>query len=440
MHKPSFALAGRRLSSSHAAMVGLMLEILTAAPALAWQDHSDAAIVEAADISGKTSEDNPLTVKRVVLIYRHGIRSPLPGEAPVDAYAPPAWPEWQTPATHLTPHGYRAAKLIGAYDRERLTSLGLLQPDSCPAVGDVVIWTNSIQRTIASGQALAEGVAPGCALDVGHRALGTRDPIFQPDPGENGGFDANAAVASIMAETGGPARLIAPYARQVRQMEAILGCDRRHPPCDILTEASALAPNADGRGVALSGPIATLSGTAQVLMLQYAEGKPLQEVGWGRAGPQTLEDISRLHSLLFDIHARPQYMARWIGGALSRRILSALTESQGANVTILVGHDNTIAAFASLIGAHFKMDGYAQDDPPIGGALGLELIENRSGERFVRTFYQAQTPDQLRQLTPLSIARPPALRTLTPACASRPDRLCRLDDFVAYLQARLTQK
>lgn len=387
-----------------------------------------------------TQAGDDLTVKRVVLLYRHGIRAPLPTEAPVAAYQPPAWPQWQTPPSHLTLHGYQAARLIGAYDRERLVAAGLLPAGTCPGAGDVVIWTNSIQRTIATGHALAEGIAPGCALDVGHRAPGTHDPIFHPERDENGGFDADAAVASIIAETGGPARLVAPHAQAVRQMEAIIGCDRHVPACDILAEPAAVKPGDDGRGVALSGPIATLSGTAQVLMLQYAEGMPMQQVGWGRATPQALEDVSRLHALLFDIHARPSYMARWIGGAMSQRILSALDGADAAKVTLLVGHDNNVSAFASLIGVHFRMDGYGQDDPPIGGALGLEVLENKAGEQFVRTFYQAQTPAQLRALAPLDAATPPTLRTLKPACAQGADGLCTLDAFVASLQARLQAK
>ncbi|TCS12241.1 histidine-type phosphatase [Caulobacter sp. BK020] len=379
----------------------------------------------------------PLKVERTVMLYRHGVRAPLPGEAAVDAYAHPPWPVWSTPPSLLTSHGREAARLMGAYDRQRLSSLGLTAPKGCPTSGAVAIWTNTAQRTIASGEAFAEGFAPGCGLAVGHQPRDTEDPLFHPLEAKAVEFKAADAVAAITAETGGPAALVAPYAGEIREMERVLGCDRAQPPCDIASARTGLEPSADGGGLVLDGPISVLSGTAQVFMLQYAEGLPLGQVGWGRATPRTLEDVSRLHALLFDIHARPRYMARRIGGPMARRISGILAAKDAPAVNIFVGHDNNIAALASLIGAHFKMDGYGQDDPPIGGALELQVLIDAQGRRFVAAYYEAQTPDQLRSLTPLSLANPPARRALTLTCQTPGQGPCRLEDFLAGLDRRL---
>lgn len=379
----------------------------------------------------------PLKVERTVMLYRHGIRAPLPGEAAVDAYAHPPWPVWSTPPSLLTPHGREAARLMGVYDRQRLSHLGLTASDGCPAPGAIAIWTNTAQRTIASGEAFAEGFAPGCRLAVGHQPPDTEDPLFHPVEAKAVDFSGAKAAAAITAENGGPAALVAPYAAQIREMERVLGCDRTQPPCDIAAAPTRLAPSADD-GLALDGPIAILSGTAQVFMLQYAEGLPLDQVGWGRATPRTLEEVSRLHALLFDIHARPRYMARRIGGPMARRISGILAARDAPAVNVFVGHDNNIAALASLIGAHFKMDGYGQDDPPIGGALELQVLVDGQGRRFVGAFYEAQTPDQLRSLAPLSLAHPPARRELELACHAPGQRLCRLEDFLAALDRRLS--
>jgi 4-phytase/acid phosphatase len=378
----------------------------------------------------------PLKVERTVMLYRHGIRAPLPGEAAVDAYAHPPWPVWSTPPSLLTPHGREAARLMGAYDRQRLSHLGLTSPDGCPAPGAIAIWTNTAQRTIASGEAFAEGFAPGCGLAVGHQPPDTEDPLFHPVEAKAVDFSGAKAAAAIIAENGGPAALVAPYAAKIHEMERVLGCDRAQPRCDISSAPTRLAPSADD-GLALDGPISILSGTAQVFMLQYAEGLPLDQVGWGRATPRTLEDVSRLHALLFDIHARPRYMARRIGGPMARRISGILAARDAPAVAVFVGHDNNIAALASLIGAHFKMDGYGQDDPPIGGALELQVLVDGQGRRFVAAFYEAQTPDQLRSLAPLSLASPPARRELELACQAPGQRLCRLEDFLAALDRRL---
>ena len=379
----------------------------------------------------------PLKVERTVMLYRHGIRAPLPGEAAVDAYAHPPWPVWSTPPSLLTPHGREAARLMGVYDRQRLSGLGLVAPTDCPAPGAIAIWTNTAQRTIASGEAFADGFAPGCGLAVGHQPLDTEDPLFHPVEAKAVEFSGAEAAAAIIAETGGPAALVAPYAGKIREMERVLGCDRAQPPCDIASARTGLAPSAKGDGLVLDGPISILSGTAQVFMLQYAEGLPLDQVGWGRASPRTLEEVSRLHALLFDIHARPRYMARRIGGPMARRISTILASRDAPPVNVFVGHDNNIAALASLIGAHFKMDGYGQDDPPIGGALELQVLVDGQGRRFVAAFYEAQTPDQLRRLAPLSPANPPTRRALALACQASGQGPCRLDDFLAALDRRL---
>jgi 4-phytase/acid phosphatase len=379
----------------------------------------------------------PLKVERTVMLFRHGIRAPLPGEAAVDAYAHPPWPVWSTPPSLLTPHGREAARLMGAYDRQRLSGLGLTASRGCPAPGAIAIWTNTAQRTIASGEAFADGFAPGCGLAVGHQPLDTEDPLFHPVEAKAVEFSGAEAAAAVVAETGGPAALVAPNAGKIREMERVLGCDRAQPACDIASAWTGLAPSAKGDGLVLDGPISILSGTAQVFMLQYAEGLPLDQVGWGRASPRTLEEVSRLHALLFDIHARPRYMARRIGGPMARRISAILASKDAPPVNVFVGHDNNIAALASLIGAHFKMDGYGQDDPPIGGALELQVLVDRQGRRFVAAFYEAQTPDQLRRLVPLSLANPPMRHALALACQASGSGPCRLDDFLAALDRRL---
>ncbi len=381
----------------------------------------------------------PLKVERVVMLYRHGIRAPLPGEAAVAAYAPPAWPVWGTTPSHLTPHGREAVRLMAAYDRQRLSAVGLLAAQGCPAAGRIQIWTNSQQRTIASGEAMAEGFAPGCGVEVGHLARDAEDPLFHAIEAKAVDFNGADAATSILAETGGPRALIAPYPSKVRAMERVLGCDAHSPPCDIGAAATDLKASADGGGLVLDGPISILSGTAQVFMLQYAEGLPLDQVGWGRATPQVLEDVSRLHALLFDVYARPRYMARRVGGPMARRISQILAADNAPAVSFFVGHDNNIAALTSLMDAHFKMDGYGYDDPPIGGALELQVLSDAKGGRFVAVYYQAQTPDQLRYLTRLSPASPPTRRELKPGCLVKGERFCRLDAFLALVNRNLAE-
>jgi len=380
-----------------------------------------------------------LQLEKVVMLFRHGVRAPLDGEVADPALARQPWPTWPVPASVLTPHGREGMRLLGVYDRELFSARGLLPSTGCPSSGSISIWTNTEQRTIASGEALAEGLAPDCHLPVGHQPQDSDDPLFHPLEAHAVPFDAQDAVRSINDQTGGPAYLTAPYRHAIQQMETILDC--RAAGCNIADAPASLSLSSDGHGIDLKGPIQITSGTAQVLLLQYAQGMPLNDVGWGRATPARLAEISRLHALLFDIYARPDYMARRIAGPLSRHLLTLFDDAHSPRLNLFVASDNNIAALTSLLDVHFHIDSYGNDDPPPGGAFGIAVLRDpTSGKRYVRLFYQAQTLNQLRNLTPLTRKQPPVMLTLIAnACRVPGTNVCRLADFEALLRRRLDE-
>ncbi|QBG98816.1 histidine-type phosphatase [Xanthomonas oryzae] len=375
-------------------------------------------------------------LERVVVVFRHGVRAPLQGEAAAAHYADQPWPQWSTPASLLTPHGRKGVQLSGEYLRQWLAQQALLPSSGCPATGSVSVWANTDQRTIDSGALLADALAPGCGIVAGHREAGSNDPLFRPIEAGAVPFDATAAVASIQQQTGGPAALLQGHAAELQALQQILGCTRT--PCDFAQMPSTLAPSANGRGLRLGGPIDLTSGTGEVLLLQYAEGLPLSQVGWGRATPERLAQVSRLHALLFDIYARPHYMAARSGAPLAREVLQRFSDAQAPKVSLFVGSDTHIAALSGLLGAHFHLPGYGADDPPPGGALLLGLWREPSGERVVRAQYLAQSLDQLRTLAPLDLAHPPLQqRVALGLCAPLQGMACPLPEFAKALEQQL---
>lgn len=371
-----------------------------------------------------------------MVVFRHGVRAPLQGEAAAAHYADEAWPQWSTPASLVTPHGRKAVQLSGEYLRQWLMQQALLPRNGCPAPGSLTVWANTDQRTIDSGALLADALAPGCNVQAGHRAVGSNDPLFRPIEAGAVPFDANAAVAAIQRETGGPAALLQGHAAELQALQQILGCTKT--PCDFARMPSTLKPSADGRGLALGGPIDLTSGTGEVLLLQYAEGMPLSQVGWGRATPERLAQVSRLHALLFDIYARPHYMASRSGAPLAREVLQRFGDAQAPKVSVFVGSDTHIAALSSLLGVHFHLPGYGADDPPPGGALVLGLWRTPDGHRSVRAQYLAQSLDQLRTLAALDLDRPPLQQTLAlGVCAGEQRMACPLPAFTQALERQL---
>ena len=150
----------------------------------------------------------------------------------------------------------------------------------------------------------------------------------------------------------------------------------------------------------------------------------MAQVGWGRADAAAIARISPLHAALFDLLDRSPYLAPRNAGVLARRMLDALFAPDQPRLTLLVGHDNNIAALASLLGTRFRVPGLGWNDPPPGGALGLALVRRADGHRFVRAFYIAATPRQVRRLTVLDADHRPAELSLPMGLCGAAARAC----------------
>ena len=120
-----------------------------------------------------SSED----LKFVVIVSRHGVRSPTGKADQLNRYSALPWPEWSVPPGYLTEHGAKLMQLFGAYDRQLLISQHLLATDGCEDTKYVSIIADSDQRTQETGKSLAEGLLPGCKVEVHAMAEGTRDPL-----------------------------------------------------------------------------------------------------------------------------------------------------------------------------------------------------------------------------------------------------------------------
>lgn len=341
------------------------------------------------------SEARAPRVEHVVVVMRHGVRAPIVGEAPEGTLTGDPWPAWPVPPEHLTPRGAQALRALGRSDRAWFAKLGVLPARGCPKAGDVRIWTNTAQRTIASGQAFTEGLAPGCDLPIGHRQASEVDPLFEPLRAGVAPFDPAAAIASIQAYTGGVDRLAARLKPQLDELDGVLGCGA--PKGCQPEHASGLKASGDGRGVDLSGPVRDASGTAQVLLLQYAEGLSPDGIRWKAVTPAALQRLGALHAALFDVFTRPPYMAARQAGPLGRRALDTL--EHGPRVDVLVGHDTNVTALAAALGVPLDAPGYAVGDVPPGGALVLMSLTDAAGRRTVRVYYRTQSPDALRNLS-----------------------------------------
>ncbi|MEG3091514.1 histidine-type phosphatase [Sphingomonas sp. PB1R3] len=381
----------------------------------------------AAAADARTTPPAPadMTLDRVVILMRHGVRAPLDGEVPKGTRTAAPWPHWTTPESQLTPNGAAALVVEARADRADWVARGLLSASGCPAIR---IRTNSSSRTIASGEAYARGFAPDCAIAVAHNPMDQVDPLFEPLRARATRFDAAAAVADIDRFTGGMDALVARHRDGLRLLERVLGC-REAKGCDPAGPAR-LTPSADGHGIDLTGPIRTASGTAQVLLLQYAEGMP-PSVGGLPVDATVLTRLGALHAALFDVYSRSPYMAAHQSAAFGRHMIAALTARDDAKIDMLVGHDTNVTALAALLGFDLVAPGYAANDAAPGGAILLNRWQDRSGKSFVTVTYRTQSPAQIRAHAGAVTVTPVQVRGCPVAAP------CPLDRFVTLFGERL---
>ena len=392
-----------------------------------------------------------LRVDRVVMLMRHGVRPPTKSPPMPAGTAAQAWPAWPVEPGYLTPHGAEALRRLAASDRARFVADRVIPQTGCRPIR---IVADSDQRTIATAEVWAAAVMPGCKAEITHRPQDVADPIFSPINERAVAFDADTARAAVLAGAG-PAG-VAGEERRLRpvlsRLDAILCGAHRVPAkaaCGIGGEPSGLAPAKPNSRPKLTGALDRASTVAQILLLEYADGKPMRDVGWGRATAADIARASELHAVEFRLLARPRYVAARGLAGIGPLIRSAIGDPRGdaPAITMLSGHDTNIANMGGLLDLHWHVPGLATDDPSPGGAIVFERLVDRQGKRYVRAVYRSQTLEQIRALTVFSgSAKAPAAASAGPyrrilpiaTCAARGVQgLCTLAAFEALMAERL---
>ena len=340
-----------------------------------------------------------LKLEKVVMLMRHGIRPPTKPHVVPPGYSNEQWPNWPVDFGLLTPRGAAGARLLGENDRIWLGARGLL-PAGCPAAGSVVLKASYKQRTIRTAESWADGFMPGCAALVAHPADEADDAIFHGLESGPAWFDGQHAYDAAVAQAPGGdiAAETARHRGELALLAKVLNCAM--PACPLTTEPSRLVARAHDRPD-MEGPLDVASTASQTLLLEYLEGMPMSEVGWGRVSRAEIEELLRFHPLKFRYANRPAYIANGAAGPIVGEILAALGE-QGPKLTLLAGHDTNVADVGGYFDLHWHVPSYPADEVPPGSALGFELVRDAKGNRYVRAFYRAQTMDQLRNLEPLN--------------------------------------
>jgi 4-phytase/acid phosphatase len=416
--------------SLNAVLTGLLLAVAIGEPVLA---QTISAV------------DDGTVLKEIIIFGRHSIRAATTDTNTLDQYSANPYPDFfGVPVGYLTPRGEQAAGLLGSYFHDYLLHEGLLTGDASSDLARSYFRANTIQRSYLTAAKFGEALIPGAIIPVHTYPMNTPDLVFDPLLATVATVDPERALTEVRGVFGDGTNLASAYSGELSLISQVLYPPGTQPtnnapqgsvdpttlPISFTDSAplpGPLPPYYTGNVINMGG-LKTMVAAADPFVMQYADGLATNDVGWGRLTLDALSRQTRLATLQIEIAMRQPYLARVQSSSAASHILRSMNQAisgavfDGAfggpqsQILVLVSSDFYVAGLAGLLDAHWLLPGYQPDFCAPGGALVFELRQVRAtGEYLVRVFYTAQTFDQLRNLTPLTLDEPPAtLQLLIP--------------------------
>ena len=398
----------------------------------------------------QTPTSDGYVLDKVVQVSRHGVRPPTESnEKLLTSVTQRQWPTWLVPLGNLTGHGYTGAVEMGRYRGQVLRTAGLI-PQGCPDAKNLLVHASPLQRTKATAQALLDGMFPGCGLQPTYVA-GKQDALFQANEMPFAALDPVKARAQILKALGGSVEAAQarykPYEEKLREVACLPAAD-----CPYGKQAWQLEQNAKGR-FSIKG-LSAGANMGEVFRLEYSQGLPLDKVAFGHA--RTASQVSSLMLLTkakYDFLNDIPYIASRGASELMNQISLELKQGTSLATTttsstppdvplmLLVAHDTNISYLRTMLGFGWKLGDYLENNIPPVGTLQFERYkEVKTGEYFLRIAFEAQSMDQIRNLTPLDGTQKPLKGDFESAKGCRKTSaglLCPLKDAMAKVDQNI---
>ena len=356
------------------------------------------------------------TLDRVVVLSRHNIRSPLSGSgSALEELTPHPWFAWTSNASELSLRGGHLETMMGQYFRLWLEQEGLFPENYRPEEGEVRIYANAKQRTIATARYFSAGLLPVGDVDIEtHTAYDEMDPTFEPALHF---LTAEYAedIRSQVAELGGTEGMKGIQAALRPSIELLMDtADVNESEVyqsgkfgDLLEDETSLVLEL-GHEPAMNGPIKTATSLADALTLQYYEESDEEKAAFGHQ--LTREDWVQIHSIV-DTYTEMLFTQPLVCVNVAHPLLQELRYELGAEhrkFSFLCGHDSNVASVLASLGAEeYSLPETVEPKTPIGVKLMFERWVSGDGAAFYAVNLVYQTTDQLRERTPLSLQEAP---------------------------------
>ena len=356
------------------------------------------------------------TLKQVVVLSRHNIRSPLSGRrSTLQRLTPHEWYHWSSAPSELSLRGGALETMMGQYFRKWLVSEGLMQENEIPSEGTMRFYANSMQRTIATAQYFTSGMLPVANVRIEHHCeMGKMDPVFNPqitDDSEDfkrlaqqqitmmGGEKGLAGIGEKMSEN-------YKILEQVLDMGLSAAC-LEGDTCHFRTD-DAHVYLIKNREPGMGGSLRLACQAADALVLQYYEEPDAVKAAFGDTlNWEDWERISEIKDWYGDVLFTAPVVARQVARPLLRTMLEELQNNE-RKFTFLCGHDSNIGSvLAALEAEDYRLPNTIEKKTPIGCKLVIEKWENTEGQLFASLNLVYQSTNQLRNMSLLDLENPP---------------------------------
>lgn len=395
-------------------------------------------------VLSSTAYANPLEyeLSQVLIVSRHGLRAPLTdGSEQLVKSTPYKWPHWETDAGLLTTKGGALEVFMGAYFKDWLVNKGLVEKNSC-AGDSIFVYTNTMPRTIATGQFFMDGAFPGCRIKIEtQQNTENPDPLFyQSIKNDSDAFVANniKEILTFIKKSN--------LSQSYKKLEDVINYKesydcKKKKICNLGEQENIV--NLDfGKEPYIKGPLNTSFLMVDAFILQNYEGFPNKDVAWGKIHDNTeWKILSILRNTYIEAAYLQPEIAKNIISPLILKVSKILPEKMTTDdmkINVIVGHDTTVGPLLAALGINnYELPGQFEKTP-IGGKLVFQRwTDKKNGKDYLKTEYIYQTTNQLRQLTPLSLQRPPMRVVLSfKGCTIDTFGYCPWGDFRNLLKAQ----
>jgi 4-phytase/acid phosphatase len=316
----------------------------------------------------------------------------------------------------LTPNGGKNETILGSYFRLWLTQEGLLTGNDATDAAFVYFRANDAPLIIGTAQAFAAGMLPAATVNVNSYTPPASDPLFDPVDAGVVLLDEGMAVAAVNGRLGSnPQSLASTYAPELALTRSVLfnypASEAPAPATptgkvDVTSIPIGVAAGNSTLPVNLGG-LTAVSAAIDPFVMEYADGLPASEVGWGQLTAGVVSQTFRLYDLLLDLEFRTPYLAGVQSSNVASHVVRSMVQAATGNamtgslgnpatkVIVLTASNTNLTGLAGLFHLDWLLPGYQADVCAPGGALVFELRQSQStGEYIVRTSYVSQTASQ----------------------------------------------